>query len=324
MASCAMAPSSNEKFNGVSFVGTRNAIEIDHVRPLKSINASHAAVMPFGFMRDKNTTEIIYNSERQWFGETVLGVEQYVETLRTQDIQIMLKPQIWIGGGEFTGHLEMSSEAKWQQFERSYEKFILEFAQLAENLNIKLFCIGTELERFIKNRPDYWNALIKKIKQVYTGKLTYAANWDEYVKTPFWKDLDFIGVNAYFPLTDAQTPSVESCKTAMKKWKSEMYEMSINYNKPIVFTEFGYRSVDFTARQPWRYDRDMNSVNLEGQVNAMQAFFEMLWYEDWVRGGFIWKWFPNHESSGGPDNSRFTPQNKPAETVIKEQFKRFH
>lgn len=321
LASCAMAPTNTPKFNGVSFVGTRNPIDIEHVEPLININATHAAVMPFGFMRDKNNPEIIFNSERQWFGETALGVKQYVEMLRTQNIQIMLKPQIWIGRGEFTGHIELETETQWQQFEISYEKFILEYAQLAENLKIKLFCIGTELERFIKNRPEYWNILIKKIKQIYTGKLIYSANWDEYHKTPFWNELDYIGINAYFPLTDEQTPSVESCKTAMQKWKTEMHEFSMTHNKSILFTEFGYRSVDFTAKQPWRFDRDMNVVNLEGQVNATQAFFEMFWNEDWIMGGFIWKWFPNHETAGGIDDSQFSPQNKPVEAVIKANFK---
>lgn len=321
--SCAMTPFKTQKYNGVSFVGSRYPISFEHVKPLKVLNANNVSIMPFGFVRDVTNPSIVYNSERQWFGETVLGVRQYVETLQTYDIQVMLKPQIWISRGEFTGHIELQTDAQWQQFEISYEQFILEYAQLAEELNIKLFCIGTELERFIKHRPDFWDGLIKKVKEVYTGKLTYAANWDEYQKTPFWNDLDYIGVNAYFPLTDAQTPDVETCKIALQKWKLEMKAFSTAQKKSIIFTEFGYRSVDFTAHQPWRSDRDMTVVNLEAQTNATQAFFESFWNEDWVSGGFIWKWFPNHETSGGIDDTRFTPQNKPVEEVIKRVYSGF-
>lgn len=318
-----MMPVRPKKYNGVSFVGSRTAIDAENVRPIKNLNVSHAAIMPFGFVRDTANPELMYNSERQWFGETVLGTKQYIETLQSHDIQVMIKPQIWISRGVFTGHLELKSETQWKDFENLYEPFILEYAQLAEELNVNLFCIGTELERFIKHRPDFWNELIKKVKEVYTGKLTYAANWDEYQKTPFWKELDYIGVNAYFPLSDAQTPDVETCKIAMEKWKLEMQTFAKSQNKSIIFTEFGYRSVDYTAKQPWRSDRDMTEVNLVAQSNATQAFFESLWNEDWVSGGFIWKWFPNYESSGGSNDSRFTPQNKPVENIIKQFYSGF-
>jgi biotin synthase-like enzyme len=54
---------------------------------------------------------------------------------------------------------------------------ILDFAQLAQNENIELFCFGT-LGNAVAKRPEYWSQLIKKIKKIYSGKLTYAANWD--------------------------------------------------------------------------------------------------------------------------------------------------
>jgi hypothetical protein len=36
------------------------------------------------------------------------------------------------------------------------------------------------------NRPKYWQELILEIRKVYKGKLTYAANWDEFKRVPFW------------------------------------------------------------------------------------------------------------------------------------------
>lgn len=323
ISSCAMSPSSTTKINGVSYVGTRDSLLLEHVEPLKNNFVNYTSLMPFGFIRDQSHPEIIFNTERQWFGEKGIGIRQYAEILRKEDINIMLKPQIWIRRGEFTGHLQMETEAAWQQLEHSYETFILEHARLAEALNIPIFCIGTELERFIKFRPEYWQRLITKIKHIYKGKLTYAANWDEYQTTPFWNELDYIGVNGYFPLTEEQTPSVETCKIALEQWKVEMKQFLSTQNKPILFTEFGYRSVDFAAKQPWRSDRDMTAVNLEAQTNASIAFFETFWGEDWVAGGFIWKWFPNHAVSGGENDSRFTPQNKPAEAIIKKIYSGF-
>ena len=91
-----MTPDVEEKINGVSFVASRDSIQYHHIEPLLDIHANYAAIMPFGFIRDLENPELHYNSNRQWFGETVSGSRQYIEELQAQNIGIMLKPQIWI------------------------------------------------------------------------------------------------------------------------------------------------------------------------------------------------------------------------------------
>ncbi len=317
---CSCASQAIPKINGVSFVGSREEVKQEHVDEVLSVNANHAAVMPFGFIRDINSPEIIHNTDRQWFGETKKGARQYIELLQKNGIEIMIKPQIWIWKGEFTGTLKMNSEEHWKQLEASYEDFIVTYARLAEETKIPIFCIGTELEQFVKNRPKYWKGLIKKIKSIYKGKLTYAANWDEYPKTTFWEDLDYIGIDAYFPLSEEKTPSVAELKKGWQPWKEKIEALSKAKDKPVLFTEFGYRSMDFTAKKPWLVDRNDENVNLEGQVNAKKAIFAEFWAEDWFAGGYVWKWFINHQKSGGSEDNRFTPQNKPAQQVIKDMY----
>lgn len=311
------------KMNGVSFVASRQEVTQEHVDPIVEVNASHAAVMPFGFIRDLSSPKIIFDSERQWYGETRKGAKQYVELLHKNGISVMLKPQIWVSRGEFTGSIKMEAEEDWKLLESTYEDFIVTYAGLAEEANIDLLCIGTELEQFIANRPDYWIALVKKIKAVYKGKLTYAANWDEYTRTPFWKDLDYIGIDAYFPLSEEKTPTAEQLKAGWQKWKTPISELSKKIKKPVIFTEFGYRSMDYTAKKPWLVDRNEEGVNFEAQAIATKAIFEEFWPEDWFAGGYIWKWFIDHEESGGLDCNRFTPQNKDAEEVIRAHYKMF-
>jgi hypothetical protein len=233
----------------------------------------------------------------------------------------MIKPQIWVWRGEFTGNIKMTTEESWKELEVSYAEFILEYAQLAEELNAEIFCIGTELESFIKHRPDYWTELIAQIKTKYSGKLTYAANWDEYQRTPFWDQLDFVGIDAYFPVSAMQTPTVEDCIKGWEKHKKTLKTFSEKLDRPILFTEYGYRSVDYTGKEPWRYDRSMTSINLEGQNNATQALYKSVWNEDWFAGGYLWKWFINHDKVGGVDNNQFTPQNKPVEAIIRTHYR---
>lgn len=310
----------SKKINGVSFVASRDAVNQNHIKPVADVNANYVAIMPFGFIKKIDYPEITFNTDKQWFGETKAGVKQYIGELRKKQIKIMIKPQIWVWRGEFTGYIEMKNELDWKLLEDSYSSFILEYATLAEEVQAELFCIGTELENFIKNRPSFWMALIEKIRHKYKGKLTYAANWDEYKRTPFWAELDYIGIDAYFPVSDKKTPSIEACLVGWKKHKQTVRTLSQKYNKAIVFTEFGYRSVDYSGKEPWKSNSDMNQVNLEAQTNAMQALFETFWKEDWFAGGFVWKWFHNHDKVGGNFDTRFTPQNKPAEQVIKKQY----
>lgn len=311
-----------DKINGVSFVASRDVIDESHVNPVVKLNANFAAVMPFGFIKNLDHPDINHNTDRQWFGETKLGAKQYIEELRKKNIKVMIKPQIWVWRGEFTGLIKMSSEENWKTLEASYSNFILEYAKLAKEVNAEIFCIGTELELFVKHRPEYWTDLITEIKTIYSGKLTYAANWDEFKRTPFWGQLDYIGIDAYFPVSDSKTPTLEECLEGWKTHKPIVTKISETYNKPILFTEYGYRSVDFSGREPWQSDRNMTAVNLEAQVNTTKALFETFWKESWFAGGFIWKWFHKHDEVGGENNSRFTPQNKPAEEVVRMYYKK--
>lgn len=312
-----------KKINGISFVASREEVVQSQVEEVLKVNANSAAVMPFGFMRETVHPEIIFDTDRQWFGETKKGAKQYIELLQKNGIAVMLKPQIWVWKGVFTGTITMQTEAQWKELEDSYDSFILSYAQLAEETQVPIFCIGTELEKFVENRPEYWQRLISKIRKVYTGKLTYAANWDEYKRTPFWKELDYIGIDAYFPLSEAKTPTLEDLRKGWQPWKTKIVEVAKVNDKKVLFTEFGYRSMDFTAKKPWLVDRTQEGVNLQAQVNAKKAIFQEFWAEDWFAGGYVWKWFVKHEKSGGSADNRFTPQNKPAQEVIESHYKSF-
>ena len=309
-----------KKINGVSFVASSNAINKKNTQPVKDINANYAALMPFGFLKNVDSPTIIYNTNNHWYGETINGVKQYTEALRKKDIKIMIKPQIWVWQGQYTGLINMNSETNWKLLESAYTTFILDYAALAEATHAEIFCIGTELKNFIEKRPQFWISLIDKIKQTYTGKLTYAANWDEFISTPFWSKLDYIGIDAYFPLSNVKTPTIQQCVTGWEPHKKTIESLHNTYKKPILFTEFGYRSVNFTTKEPWNSSQVTNSVNMEAQTNATKALFKVFWKENWFAGGFVWKWFTNHENAGGQQDNRFTPQNKPSQDIIKKQY----
>lgn len=312
--------SQTKKVNGVSFVASRDSISKEHINPVLKSQSNFVALMPYGFIKELSTPEIKYNTDRQWFGETKNGLLQYAKIFQKENIRIMVKPHIWVWKGEFTGNIKMSSEESWKILEKSYSQYILAYAKAAEELNAALFCIGTELEQFVTNRPKYWKKLILEIRKVYKGKLTYAANWDEYHLHEFWNDLDFIGIDAYFPLSEKKSPTIAEYELGWKSHKAAILKVQQQFNKPILFTEFGYRSVDFNGKKPWDSKRLKGAVNLEAQANALQAIHNQFWKEEWFAGGFVWKWFYSHDKVGGEKNNRFTPQNKPAEELIRKLY----
>lgn len=219
----------------------------------------------------------------------------------------------------------MQTEADWQAWFLSYRTFILHYARLAEKNGMDGLCVGMELHRTAVEREADWRELIEAVRAVYRGKLVYAANWGEEFKSiPFWDALDYIGIQAYFPLTEKSHPSVTDLMAGWIPHVEAMERVQKRFGKPVIFTEIGYRSSVNTAIRPWEWrssstgatDRD----DLETQVRCYEAFFRTFWEKDWLAGMYLWKWFPNSRDAGGVFDKNFTPQNKPAEGVMRTWY----
>ncbi len=308
-----------EKVNGLNFAASPRTLTEQEVNEIDSINANWVALVPYAFIGNADSPVVQYNSERQWKGERTDGIKTATGLFRHQGVKVMLKPHLWIGHGNFTGHLSMKTAEAWQLLERGYEKYILDFAKTAEETGCEMFCIGTELSAFVAARPAFWDSLIQKVKGIYHGKLTYAENWDSYGMVPFWGTLDYIGIDAYFPLSDKEIFTVKEIEKGWKKYKKSIKSLSAKLNRPVLFTEFGYRSSLYAAKEPWAESN--KTVCLENQEIALKGLFNSFWHENWFAGGFLWKWYDNKDA-GGSDNSDYTPQNKPAEKLIEFVYKK--
>jgi len=311
--------SHSQVINGVSLVAEKTVMQRVDLDPILAVNAEWCAVIPFSFMENLSDPGLKFNAKWQWKGERLDGCEENIQLIHAQGLHVMVKPQIWIGRGEFTGKIQMKSEEDWILFEENYSKYILAFATMAEENGVELFCIGTEMKRVVMERASYWSSLISEIRKIYSGKLTYAENWDCYAEVPFWAELDFIGVDAYFPLVSDKTPSIPSLNKAWKKHFNGIKLLSEDLQKKVLFTEFGYRSVDHCAKSPWDYGKK-GEVNQLAQFNALSSLFEQFWDKDFFAGGFLWKWHPDHRQSGGEENKMFTVQRKKSAQLLKEIY----
>lgn len=311
-------PTNNSKLKGVNFVAPVVELKNDAFSPVKRINATWVALNPFAFSSSGNPN-VKYNTSRQWWGETKEGVIACIQLARKNGLKIFLKPHVWVLEDGWAGDFEMKSERDWKKWESDYEKYILDYARLADSMNVELFSVGVEYKKAVQLRNTFWKELIAKVRLVFKGKLTYASNWDEYQQINFWDKLDFIGIDAYFQLSEENTPVVAEMK---KNWKNTVQEMDAfqkKWKKKILFTEYGYRSIDKCAWKQWQLPDDYNykgKANLAAQVNAYEALYQTFWGQPWFAGGFIWKWYPEDAIAGGANNNDYTPQNKPAEQTI--------
>jgi hypothetical protein len=119
-----------------------------------------------------------------------------------------------------------------------------------------------------------------------------------------------------------KTPTVNEVKKALTSIKNDLNTLSCIYNKTILFTEYGYRSIDYTAWKAWLLGNITTSnYNFEGQNNAYTAFYETFWNENWVAGGFFWEWKVLLDRElNNPNGNGWYVNDKPVEKIIKERY----
>lgn len=319
------------KQQGVSWVGGPEEVTLEDFSPLVENHVNWIVQTPFGWQEDYDSPELLLKTDGIYWGETDTGLEKTTELAQSLGIQTLLKPHIWLTNardGKWRTEIEMGSEQDWQTWFENYRRFILHYAKFAEEHGIPILCIGTELQTTAVQREQDWRQLIADIREVYQGQLTYAANWYEaFEAIQFWDTLDFIGIQAYFPLTDQMNPAVEELKEGWRPHLAAIEVVQARYQKPVIFTELGYRSEENAAIEPWKWPEDSEvnpgtlatDLGLKTQMDCYEAFFETLWDKEWFAGVYFWKWFPKlgDEAAAGIG---FTPQNKPAEGVMRRWY----
>ncbi|WP_244874479.1 glycoside hydrolase family 113 [Cyclobacterium marinum] len=307
------------KHKGVCWVGTRNPLSGGELQSLKELGVSHLSQTPFGWQKSVSEPDLNWEKHRNkiWWGESSNGLLSTSDTAKALGITDILKPHIWVRGS-WPGEIAMSNEKDWDLWFDNYKDFILYYARIAEKQGIPILCIGTELEK-ASHKEKKWREIIHAIREVYTGKLTYAANFTEYQKVNFWDALDYIGIQAYFPLVDHQNaPDLTQLIKGWEKVIPEIEQTNITFQKPVIFTEIGYCNTEDAAHSPWVWPNERRNATLSEEVQALcyEAFFEAVWDKPWMQGVYFWKWYPEPRVRE-PD---FTPQNKLAEKIMKKYF----
>ena len=309
-------------FRSIHVFGLREFLAND-VNDLVAGGYEQVVLVPYAYMENIDDPNIRFNGQRS--GRRDSSFLAMTDTLHSRGIQVIIKPHLWLGNpeaGKWRADITMVNEEAWQQWEKFYLEFILHHARLSEQIGAPIYCIGNELIGSTTVRPQFWISLIEAVRKVYHGKLTYGANWDrEVFELPFWDQLDYIGIQAYFPLADGPTDDLKQISKGWRQHSEALEKLSQSVRKPIIFTEIGYKSTENAAHVPWEWENQLadltRKVSMETQSNCYKAFFQEIWHEPWMKGIWIWKW---EGRQNNPSNHDFTPKGKSAYYEIARNF----
>jgi len=239
------------------------------------------------------------------------------------DLKVLLKPHVDIQSpGQWRGEIVFSEEDDWQVWFESYRQIINHYADLAQQTQTEAFSVGTELVK-TSDRSNDWERVVEEVRSRFSGKLTYASNFDEIGNVTWWNTLDYVGVDAYFPLpTQSENPTVEDLEATWinQGYLSTLKQLSEEYNRPILLTEIGYRSVKGANNAPWQW-QDHPEIDLALQANLYEAALRTFSKQEWVAGMFFWNWLTN-TNQGGKNDPDYTPKGKPAEDILRSYYNR--
>lgn len=208
-------------------------------------------------------------------------------------VKILVKPHLenW-RDYEWRGDIRYHSDPEWDRFFSTYTEWIVRLAAFSEGADA--FVVGTELGG-TTHHENRWREVIGAVREVYGGPLTYAANWDAYERVAFWDALDWVGIQAYFPLLDeaaanGEIPPQSAFDDGWRDIMRRVADFSVRVGKPVVFTEAGYNNSPTAPYQPWDWKAQGDAEEL--QMRCMIAALGAIAAEPTVQGAFLWKWYP--------------------------------
>ena len=160
-------------------------VMVPTVRDIKILGANWIATHPYGRITSSGSV----GRRRLDEGAAAPGHwTRPIEEAHAQGLKICIKPHLayWRSGFSWRGDITFDTEEKWERFWHDYSAWILELAAACREADA--FVIGTELDKTL-HHESRWRALIADVRKVYTGHITYAANWSDYSRVPFWDAL---------------------------------------------------------------------------------------------------------------------------------------
>ena len=277
---------------------------------IRGMGAGWVAIIPSLYVKDRADSEVRATDATASDDSLRLAIR----LAHARGLKVLLKPHVDMPDASPRAWLNPSDPARW--FE-TYGAHLERYARLAAEEKCEMFCVGTELSLLtLPGRWGSWRALIRRSRAVYPGPLTYAANWHSAAHVGFWRELDLIGVDGYFPVPGGVNGA--ALDAAWKPWVLELAALAKLHGRPVLFTEVGLASQSGANLKPWAWN-DYADLDLAVQSAYLDAFLRAFENEPWFRGFLYWAWEAD-SSRTGPKDKSMSVQGKPAEAILRRAF----
>ncbi|NNN33683.1 hypothetical protein HLK59_25640 [Streptomyces sp. S3(2020)] len=243
------------------------------------------------------------------------SLKRIVRRAHAAGLKVMIKPHVDLPGDADRAGISPRDRPAWFT---SYRRFLTHYADLAAGTGAEQLAVGTELAG-VSRDTEAWTEVIDTVRDHYDGPLTYAANYDEYRGIRFWKELDLIGIDAYWPLSRKPTEDTARLRRAWQPISEELAAFARRHDRRILFTEAGYVSQRGATTAPYAWDLSRRTGDAE-QAAAYRALLETFTGRDWWAGVCWWMWDDWPDSAETPAKLAYTPHGKPAERVLRETW----
>ncbi|MEO0325524.1 MAG: hypothetical protein AAF447_21380 [Myxococcota bacterium] len=295
-----------------------SAALLDH---LVAMGANWVSVTPFGRVWDLEDTEIQLDFEAP-YEDNRAAVRRFIDQAKARGLRVLLIPHLWVETTGWRGEMDPGTPEAWAAYQASYRRFVLAWARDAEAAGADAFSIGVECKSWSGRFGSYWRALITDVRGVFSGLLTYSANWDEAEAVLFWDQLDLIGINAFYPLADHSSASDAAYREGARGWVPRVRDLAETLEMPVTFVEVGYTTRADAAVEPWLWPDDMNAVVVDEheQARALDATFRAFLPERWLSGFFVWRYYAHLDDVSQEQIWGFSPHAKEAERLLEDVF----
>ena len=224
----------------------------------------------------------------------------HIDRLHRAGIRVMLKPMIepldsvWRGeirqhrGIRIIADVESDTVTPWF---RSYQEFILRYAELAEKCACECFCIGAELDGMEDHRPE-WSETLHLVRNCYHGPVTFNTTMNlEQREGRLWlRELDFVGLSGYYKVgPNNRTSTLEEMRSGWIPWRDKLAEFSAWLGKPLFFAETGTRPLVGAAGITGGFSEESQVYSEQEQADYYSATLDVLEPEEWFLGSVWWK-----------------------------------
>lgn len=280
------------------------------------------SLTPFGRTYDLKPSGIDKTFEAP-FEENRDSIAKAVRQAHAKGLRVLLVPHLWVESGGWRAEIDPGTPEGWQRWAESYKEFLLGWATVARDTGADMLSVGVELRSWVTtSRAQSFVEVIRAVREVYPGPLTYSANWDDVADTIILGELDVIGINAFYPLTDKEGAGFEDMLQGGRKVAAQVRELSATWRRPVLFTEIGYTTRPDPALRPWEWPDKMQNVVVDQRAQALayKALIAPLLEEPSFLGFFVWRVYADPDDMSQEAEWGFSPRGKLAEGVVRDAF----